>query len=229
MARRRAAAPPSHWYPLGGLALWAGFLCVLLTLGYALMVSFDYATYRAVVEALIRSALGNVIEELTRLGADTSLVEEVPRAFASLFVPASAAVSALLMLIILLIAAKLVAMSGRLPRPMPHIARDFALPRASLFGLAGGIGLATLPGWPRFVAIALLASLALFFALQGLATAHILLARVSARPVILGVGYALIVFATPWMLIGLALLGLAEMALSLRARKLAAAPASKLH
>jgi hypothetical protein len=118
-------------------------------------------------------------------------------------------------------------LSGRLPRPMPRIARDFALPRMSLLGFVAGVGLASFPGWPRFLAIAVVATLTVFLALQGLATAHILLARVPARPVIFGIGYAMLVVAAPWMLIGLALLGLAEMALSLRDRALAAPAAGR--
>jgi Zn-dependent protease len=136
--------------------------------------------------------------------------------------PSSAAASALLTLVILLVAGKLVSWSGRLPRPLPRIARDFVLPRAALIGLAGSVVLAPFPGWSRFVSIALAATLALLLAMQGLATAHVLLARVPARPLILGVGYAMIMVIEPWMLIGLALLGLVEMALSLRARALAA-------
>src|SRR5581483_9511413 len=112
-----------------------------------------------------------------------------------------------------------VSLSGRLPRPLPLISREFILPRATLLGLAGSAALAPFHGWPRFLAIAITATLALLLAVQGLATAHVLLARVPARPIILGVGYALIV-VVPWMLLALAALGLVEMALSLRARAL---------
>jgi hypothetical protein len=210
-----------QWYPVGNLALWAGGLSVLLTFGNVLTFSVDYETYRMTVEATARSAFSGSVSELTPLGADLSWIEGFARLAATVMLPSIAAILALLMLIILLIAAKLVAISGRLPRPMPRIARDFVLPRALLLGLAGGIGLASLAGWPRFLAVAILASLGLFLAMQGLATAHILLARVPARPVILGVGYAMIVVAMPWMLIGLAVLGFAEMTLSLRDRALA--------
>jgi len=107
--------------------------------------------------------------------------------------------------------------------------------------------LALFHGWPRFVAIAIAATLAILFAIQGLATVHALLARAPARTVVLGIGYALIV-VVPWMMLArdpgrpvilgigyglmvamLAALGLAEMALSLRARARPASPRGKLH
>jgi hypothetical protein len=218
--------PDRQWYPLGGLAVWAAGLSVLLTLGGAMMLGPDYETYRLAVQDLVQSALkggiGASIDELPSLGANMLSAERVARIVASVIMPSSAAASALLTLVILLVAGKLVSWSGRLPRPLPRIARDFVLPRAALIGLAGSVVLAPFPGWSRFVSIALAATLALLLAMQGLATAHVLLARVPARPLILGVGYAMIMVVEPWMLIGLALLGLVEMALSLRARALAA-------
>jgi hypothetical protein len=227
------ARPDKQWYPLGGLAIWAAGLSVLLTLGGALMLGPDYETYRATIQELVEGALkagiGAGIDELPSLGAQALSPERVARIVASLIVPSSAAASALLMLLILLVAGKLVSLSGRLPRQLPHIARDFTLPRAALIGLAGSVVLAPFPGWARFVSIALAATLALLLVMQGLATAHVLVARIPARPIILGVGYALIVVAEPWMLIGFALLGLVDMALQLRVRSLAAAARRRLH
>jgi hypothetical protein len=120
-------------------------------------------------------------------------------------------------------------LSGRLPRPLPHVAREFVLPRATLIGLAGSVALVPFPGWARFVAIAIAASIAILFAMQGLATAHVLAGRAAIRPLILGIGYALILIAEPWMLVGLALLGVIDMALSLRARTLARSAPGSLH
>ena len=57
--------------------------------------------------------------------------------------------------------------------------------------------------------------------MQGLATAHVLVARIPARPLILGAGYAMIFVVEPWTFLGFAVLGLIDMALSLRARSLA--------
>jgi len=136
-------------------------------------------------------------------------------------IPARLLVAFLASIVILLIAAKLVSLSGRLPRPLPRIAPEFVLPRAALLGLVGSGALAPFAGWPRFTAIALAAAIALLFAMQGLATAHVLVARIPARPLILGAGYAMIFVVEPWTFLGFAVLGLIDMALSLRARSLA--------
>ena len=226
-----AALPPGadkQWYPLGGLALWTAGLSVLLTFGGALSLGPDYEAYRTSVQDLMLSALKGGLEELPNIGPQTPSLTDLARLLATVVVPSSAAASALVTLIILLIAAKLVSLSGRLPRPLPRIAREFVLPRITFLGFVVTAVLAVIPGWSRFLAIALAASLTLLLALQGLATAHILVARFPARPIILGIGYAMLVIAEPWMLIGLAFLGLAEMILSLRARSLATPPRQKL-
>jgi hypothetical protein len=211
-----------QWYPLGRLALWAAGLYVLLMLGGALTLGPSYETYRMTIEELVQSALRGGLEDLSRIGPNALAADRLARFVASVVLPMWAAASTLLILIILLIAAKLASISARLPRPLPQIAREFVLPRLTLVGMAVSALLAPFPGWSRFLAVAIAATLAMLLAMQGLATAHILVARLPARPIILGVGYAMIVVAFPWMPIGLALLGLAEMALSLRARALAA-------
>ncbi|MFI5014075.1 MAG: DUF2232 domain-containing protein [Hyphomicrobiales bacterium] len=228
-----SAMPDKQWYPLGWLAIWAAGLSVLLTLGGALMRGPDYETYRSSIQNLVQGALegsfAGGIDELPGLGATVLSAERIARIVAAVIVPSSAAASTLLTLVIMLVAAKLVSLSGRLPRPLPRIARDFVLPRAALIGLAGSAALAPLPGWPRFVAIAVAATIAILLAMQGLATAHVLVARIPARPLILGVGYAMLVVAEPWMIVGFALLGLVEMAISLRARSLARSARPTLH
>jgi Predicted membrane protein (DUF2232) len=227
------AKPARQWYSLGDLAIWAAGLSVLVTLGGALIISLDYETSRSAIQEMVQTALksglGEGIDELPGLGGRALPVERFARFMASFIVPSSAALSTLLTLLIMLVAAKLVSLSGRLPRPLPHIAREFVLPPAALGGLIVSVALVPFPGWPRFIAIALAASIVFLFAMQGLATAHVLLARVAARPLILGVGYAMIVVAEPWTLVGLALLGLVDMALSLRTRQLARSSPGNLH
>ncbi|MBV9113716.1 MAG: DUF2232 domain-containing protein [Hyphomicrobiales bacterium] len=214
-----------QWYPLGALAIWSAGLSIILTFGLALTLGPDYSAYRAaiteLVQAAMRTGLADGIDELSGLGANTLSVESVANFMANYFVPGvAAAASTLLALLILLVAAKLVSLSGRLSRPLPQIAHEFVLPRATLFGLAGSFVLMPFGGWPRFVAIAIAGAVVILFAMQGLATAHVLIGRVAIRPLILGVGYTMILIAEPWTLISLALLGLADMVLSLRARSL---------
>jgi hypothetical protein len=219
------ARSAAHWYPIGNLGVWAAVLSVLLTLGVAvLLLGPAYETFRATIQAGVESALKGSMTELPGLGASALSIQRIANVVASVIVPLMAGGSTLLTLVILLVAAKLVALSGRLPRPLPSIARDFVLPRSTLIGIAASFVLAPFPGWPRFVAFALAGTIGVLLAMQGLATVHVLLARVAARPLILGVGYAMLVVAEPWMLMGLAALGLVEMTLALRARARAAPP-----
>jgi len=226
-ASAKEAEPIRQWYPLGGLAIWAAGLSILLTFGLALTLGPEYGAYRAaiaeLVQAAMRSGLGDGIDELSGLGASGLSLERIANFMANYFVPGvAAAASTLLTLLILLVAAKLVSLSGRLSRPLPRIAREFVLPSATLFALAGSVVLAPFNGWPRFVAIAIAGALVILLAMQGLATAHVLIGRIAIRPLILGIGYAMILIAEPWTVAVLALLGLADMVLSLRIRSLAA-------
>jgi hypothetical protein len=241
------AAARKQWYPLANLGLWAAGMSVMVTLAAALMLGLHYEAYRTAIEEMVRTAFRSALEELPDVAVSDAQMKGDATFFSSLLFPASAAASALLTLVILFLAAKLVSSSGRLPRPLPAITREFVLPRAALLGFAGSVLLALFHGWPRFAAIAIAATLAILFAIQGLATVHALLARAPARPLTLGIGYALIIVG-PWMMLArdpgrpimlgvgyglmvavLAALGLAEMALSLRARALAASPRGKLH
>jgi hypothetical protein len=211
-----------QWYPLGALAIWGAGISVVLTLIVPLKWGFDYDAYRLSVHELAQTLVENGFgDELSSLALISFSADEIADFAATYFIPGvAAAASTLLSLLILLVAAKLVSLSGRLSRPLPRITREFVLPSMTLFGLAGSAVLVPFAGWPRFVAIAIAAAVLILFAMQGLATAHVLIGRAAIRPLILGVGYAMILIAEPWTLMALALLGVADMVLSLRARSL---------
>jgi len=215
-----------QWYPLGGLAIWSACLAVLLTFGLALALGPEYDAYRAAIEELVQAALkigfGEGVDELSGIGANALSVETIATLMANYFVPGiAAAASTILSLLILLAAAKLVSLSGRLSRPLPRVTREFVLPPATLIGLATSLVLVPFAGWPRFLAMAVAGAVLGLLAMQGLATAHVLIGRVAIRPLVLGVGYAMILIAEPWTMLTLALLGIADMALALRIHSIA--------
>jgi hypothetical protein len=224
----RSSPPNVVWYPLGRLALWAGWLSALLIFAFAVMLGPDYDTFVATIQDGVTPALKASMDELPGLNDGAVSVERLATLFALVIMPIGAAMLTLLTLVILLVAAKIVSLSGRLPRPLPAISREFVLPPATLAGIAAAILLGPFAGWPRFVAFALAGTAGMLFAMQGLATMHVLVARIAARPLILGVGYAMLVVASPWVLIGLAVLGLADMGFGLRARLIAKAAANPL-
>ncbi|MDE2578542.1 MAG: hypothetical protein KGL46_07055 [Hyphomicrobiales bacterium] len=116
-------------------------------------------------------------------------------------------------------AGRIAALSQRLPRPFPDIARDLTLPPAlaALFVIAGAL---TLTGGLRGVLASIVTgALGMAFAMQGLAYVHFVTRGSSARFAILLAIY-LAIFALQLLpLTVIALLGLADCIFLLRKRK----------
>ena len=143
--------------------------------------------------------------------AHTELVDALTRV-----VPAFAANGlALLLTFYLWAAARIVKISGRLPRPWPDIPSTM-MPRSMLAVVAGAAILAFAPGYAGLFGTALIGALAAIFALQGLAAFH---DRSRGRPGrgALLFGMYLILFVTQGLaLVALTLFGLADTALNRR-------------
>jgi hypothetical protein len=127
------------------------------------------------------------------------------------------------MTINLYLAGRVSQISGNLPRPWPSMADDLSIPPAfgALFAVAAGLTL--LGGLPGVIAGVVAAAFGMAFALQGLAVAHVLTRGAGLRPALLFSLYGFIVLLPPWPFLLLALVGLADAAFRLRARKQAPA------
>lgn len=115
-------------------------------------------------------------------------------------------------------AARIVRISGRLPRPWPDIPST-AMPRSVLGILGAAVVLALVPGYPGVLGIALIGALTAAFAMQGLAAFH---DRSRGRPgrMALLFGLYLILFFTQGIaLFALTLFGLADTAFNRRRPK----------
>ncbi|MCC0806669.1 DUF2232 domain-containing protein [Methylobacterium sp. W2] len=115
-------------------------------------------------------------------------------------------------------AARIVRISGRLPRPWPDIPST-AMPRSVLGILGAAFVLALVPGYPGVLGIALIGALTAAFAMQGLAAFH---DRSRGRPgrMALLFGLYLILFFTQGVaLLALTLFGLADTAFNRRRPK----------
>ncbi|WP_019905377.1 DUF2232 domain-containing protein [Methylobacterium sp. 77] len=115
-------------------------------------------------------------------------------------------------------AARIVRISGRLPRPWPDIPST-TMPRPVLGILAGAFVLALVPGYPGVLGIALIGALTAAFAIQGLAAFH---DRSRGRPGRLALlfGLYLILFFTQGVaLLALTMFGLADTAFNRRRSK----------
>ncbi len=139
-------------------------------------------------------------------------------------VPAFAANGlALLLTFYLWAAARIVRISGRLPRPWPDIPST-AMPRAMLGALAIAVLMCFGPGYVGVLGVALVGAFCAAFSLQGLAAFH---DRSRGRPGrgLMLFGMYLILFVTQGIaLIALTLFGLADIALDRRRPKDSPAP-----
>jgi hypothetical protein len=158
-------------------------------------------------------------------GADQADVTRAEMADAlARVVPAFAANGlALLLTFYLWASARIVKISGRLPRPWPDIPST-AMPRTTLAALAAAIVMCFASGYVGVFGVALVGSFSAAFALQGLAAFH---DRSRGRPGrgLMLFGMYLILFVTQGIaLVALTLFGLADTALDRRRPKDSPAP-----
>jgi hypothetical protein len=207
-----------EWYPLGRLLVWLAVASAAITVAGALALGGgSYDSYRTV----LTQAMETVLQIQTRTpGAPAPpsfatpefaarLVELVPLVATTIF--------ALVLILNLWMAAKVVSVSQRLPRPWPAIS-ETVMPMASLGLLAGAIVLAFLPGFLGVVGLALVGGLTMAFALQGLAFVHAATKGRSARTALLTTTYVLALLFGHTVIPLLAITGMADTGLSLRRR-----------
>lgn len=216
-----------EWYPLGRLLLWIALTAALITLvGVLALGGGDDEAYRAT----LREAMESVIRFQRRAGEAAPsrdallspglmavLIAAVPVIAASLF--------AMVLTLNVWIAARVVSMSNRLPRPWPLIPTT-AMPRQALALLGGAIVLSFLPGLAGVAGLALVGGVATAFSLQGLALIHFASRGRQGRGAMLGLAYLLVVFVGHTLLPLLALVGMADTALGWRQRMAGGGPKS---
>jgi len=218
LARPGAGPTPDaiEWYPIGNLVVWAALIGALIVIAAMLNVGADEETFRA--------NMRRGLERMLRLG-ETAPGGPLPRVrepnrlveFLIVALPAAAAILTTITNILnLWLAARVVAVSGRLRRPMPDLsamrfpvyaplllaialAASFA---SGLLGIGGGI---------------LAASMLIAFAILGFAVLHAITRGINSRLLMLGAIYAaMIVFG--WPVLAMSLIGLADTAFDIRGR-----------
>ena len=202
-----------EWYPLGRLVLWIAGTSALITLvGVVALGQGSHETYRSTVQ--------HAFEAFVRTPPAEG---DAPRAsdFVSLFVQALPFFFALNFVFVLALnlwlAAKSVQISSRLARPWPFIPAT-TMPRSAVALLAGAAAAGLLPGFVGAFGLALSGALLAAFALQGLAFLHDTSRQRPARSFMLGSVYALALLMSSVVVPLLAVLGLADVVLSLRNR-----------
>ena len=210
-----------EWYPVGRVLLWVALAAAAITLlGVVFLGGGDYLAYRELARQTFESFLR--LQTQTPAGTPLAPVRGIPAedlmngiVGAMPFFVASS--FAMILALNLWIAAKVVAISGRLPRPWPFIPGT-AMPRPALTLLLAGAILAFLPGFLGVGGLALLGALNVSFALQGLAVVHDASRGRPARGAILIATYFLAIFISQiaWPLLAMA--GIADAAIGLRHR-----------
>ena len=200
----RPAAHPEgevEWYPVGRLVLWAAMMGTLVV--FAAVPNFG--TDQQTVQAGLRKSYDRILR-------DPSLVDLLVIAAP----PAAAAVTTLLNVLNLWLAARIVRISGRLARPWSSLSALALPPQAwgllvialggsflpDLFGILCGVWAASL-----IIVFAILGVAVLHWTTQGMGLRTLLLASVYASAAVLG-----------WPVLLFSLLGLAENMFNIRAR-----------
>ena len=209
-----------EWYPLGRVLLWIVGLSSVLTLVGALLIAPDYESFIATFGRAVDVVLTYDPDLIAGLPANdkAKFVKTLSSLLANIAAPISAAASVLISVILLWVAGRIVDASGRLPRPWPDLT-TLTLPRLSVPALVLSLALAiAAQDYPALAGRIVLASLIIGFCLQGLAVLHAITRPLKSRRGLLFAIYLVFVVLPGWPVIGIALLGIADMWLSFRTR-----------
>ncbi len=209
-----------EWYPASRIILWiCGIACLLVTVGV-----LAFSTGSASFHDAMAPALRTVLADLAEVSGDFTDedLEQLITAMIAVLPPMSAVIWVLVTVFNLFVAARVVRSSGRLDRPWPDF-KTIAYPRpvslvlvAALFGsfLSGTIGI---------FSTVVTATLIVAQTFVGLAVIHVVTQNQNARTIVLATVY-LSILLLGWPAFFIAILGMLEPALNLRARHHAAGP-----
>jgi hypothetical protein len=216
----------TEWYPIGRLLLWIAGLSAGLTVAGAVLLAGDYETFAAAFERAIITLDEANPQILSGIGSDdrTASIRDFARLMVLLAPPISAAAAVLINVVLIWAAARVCKASDRLPRPWPAIAAA-TMPLSGLAVLGVSlVGSVMLDQFAGLAARAFCAAMLMAYGLQGLATVHVLTVGLSGRGGILTGIYAVLALIPGWPVLALAVLGIADAVLGLRAKRNGALP-----
>ena len=200
-----------EWYPAGRLVVWAAIAGALIVI--AALINFGSG------EEGFRAALRSGLERMLKLQTRKGPVPDINRLidFLVLALPLAAAVLTTIVNVLnLWLAARVVALSGRLKRPQPDLpAMQF--PSFAPLLTAAAIAGSFLPGILGTAAGVLAAAMLMAYAMLGFAVLHHITRGMNARWLMLGGAYVS-VMVLGWPALAMMLLGLADAALDIRGR-----------
>lgn len=232
LAESSAAEPDDdgtavEWYPVGRIVIWSAVIAGLMAIAMLMIIGGDLET--------LRKALGDFVKATLQAGlpqadghpqfseAEIASVSEI----ALSVLPAASAMSWMGSLLFnLWLAGRVTHASGQLGRPWPDLA---ALTYPAGTPLAFGVMLLAtmLAGYPGLAASAFTGGLFVAYLIMGLAILHYTTRGQPWRPIALWLLYGSLLVVNISVGIILAMLGLAETVLQLRARSAAGRPPSQ--
>ena len=207
-----------EWYPPGRLVIWSAVMAALPTAFWLFAYSGELETLRQTLSKEIAELLKSQIPK----GPDGAPLTdeqllEIARTIVKLL-PAASAISWMgALLFNLWLAGRIMLASSQLERPWPDLAALTYSP-AVPFVMAAATFASLVGGWPGMAASALSGTFMFAYILLGLAVVHYLSRGNSWRPFLLWGLYTALLFLASWLALPLAILGLAEQFLHLRAR-----------
>lgn len=222
---RTAVGSRREWYPAGRLVAWSSVIGGCLILPTVATFGFSLEAYEASVRSVFERLISSAAEGSTNMppGMDAELLAAL---FVRYMPPLSVIIWMATTLGCMYLAARIVLVSGRLRRPWPDLVR-FDLPSGLTIALAAALLASFLPGLAGLISGAFAAGFAFAYTLLGLAVLHVVTLPSPMRPVFLGGVYFALLFlgwtgtVLNWTGALVALLGLAEQGLNLRARTFA--------
>ncbi len=216
-----------EWYPVGRLVIWSAALAGLMAIAMLMIIGGDLETLRKslgdFVKATFESGLAQTTGEQSQFSeAEIAAISEI----ALSVLPAASAISWMGSLLFnLWLAGRVTLASGQLGRPWPDLA---ALTYPAGTPLVFGVTLLAtmIAGYPGLAASAFSGGLFLAYLLLGLAILHYTTRGQPWRPFALWLLYGTLLIVNVWIGIVIAMLGLAETVLHLRARSAASRPPS---
>ncbi|MGL4323565.1 MAG: hypothetical protein ACRCTD_05935, partial [Beijerinckiaceae bacterium] len=220
LARPSDDGRTTEWYPVGMVLAWIAAVVAAITIAGIMTLGTDYATFVKSFERAV-DVIGQINPDLfSRLPEDQRTLHKANLAelIANVAPAISAAFSVILTAIIMVVGARAVLASGRLPRPWPWLP-GLSLPVWALPVLALAMVASAMSGFAGIAARCVAAAFAAAFALQGLATIHALSWGNAMRGAVIGTTYAVCIMFGGWPLVIAALIGVVEAFLNLRAKR----------
>ena len=212
-----AVTPPvMEWYPIGRILLWIAGFGTLSTMATLLTLGTDGATITETLRAALLRVLGPRVEapgDEIKQRIDVALI----------ILPAAFATSAMTMLMLnFWLAARITAMSGQLRRSWPDL-KSTELPPMTLAALSAAFAFCFSGGL-----LAMLGQrnreLLMIYAVIGFAVLHTLTLGLKGRGLWLALSYIMVVVSGGWLLLAMAVLGIADTLFKFRQRFLHGRP-----